>query len=245
MAPEHLEALAEGSSDRVDGRADLYGLGVLLYEAVVGKKPFQPLRKGQSVVDSLLRAADDAAAGPVALLRRRRPTIPPPLEAVIRRCLAAARRRIAIRPPPSSRPTSGRSPTTCRWSMPASRSLSRIGRRVRRNRRRLVMAAAVLVAAHGDPRRLRQLPVRAIRPLQGSRQVLSEKGSPRWNRREFKEAQIWFDNAYATGPQHRAGRIPQPDELARPSWISAASSGGSWSCSGRARPWTSSRARSR
>ena len=59
MAPEHLEALAEGMSDQVDRRADIYGLGVLLYEAVVGKKPFLPPGKGQSVVDSLFRAADD------------------------------------------------------------------------------------------------------------------------------------------------------------------------------------------
>ena len=73
MAPEHLEALAEGLSDRVDGRSDIYGLGVLLYEAVVGKKPFQPPRKGYSVIDSLLRAADERRRecyGPV--LRRRR-----------------------------------------------------------------------------------------------------------------------------------------------------------------------------
>ena len=45
MAPEHLEALAEGLSDRVDRRSDIYGLGVLLFEAIVGKKPFLPPRK--------------------------------------------------------------------------------------------------------------------------------------------------------------------------------------------------------
>ena len=32
MAPEHLEALAEGNDDQVDHRADLFSLGVLLFE---------------------------------------------------------------------------------------------------------------------------------------------------------------------------------------------------------------------
>src|SRR5208282_2673516 len=64
MAPEHLESLAEGFSDRVDRRSDIYGLGVLLYEAIVGKKPFLPPRKTHSVIDSLLRAADERRHDP-------------------------------------------------------------------------------------------------------------------------------------------------------------------------------------
>ena len=68
MAPEHLEALAEGLSDQVDRRSDIFGLGVLLFEAVVGKKPFLPPRKSRSVVDSLLRAAEDRRRDPGSLV---------------------------------------------------------------------------------------------------------------------------------------------------------------------------------
>src|SRR5262249_2855013 len=39
MAPEHLGALAEGRVDGVDGRADVYSLGVVLYESM-GARPF-------------------------------------------------------------------------------------------------------------------------------------------------------------------------------------------------------------
>ena len=144
MAPEHLEALAEGISNRVDGRADLFGLGVLLFEALVGKKPFQPPRKGQSVVDSLLRAAesrrlDKAAIAPPEV------DIPASLEAVIRLCLE---------PEPEKRYQSATELAAdlraVADDLPLIHAreplLSRLSRQLRRNRRRLVAAAAVLVA---------------------------------------------------------------------------------------------------
>ena len=59
MAPEHLKALGEPSSQEVDGRADIYGLGVVLYEAVTGQRPFSSPRRGSSVVEALMRAIDD------------------------------------------------------------------------------------------------------------------------------------------------------------------------------------------
>ncbi len=83
MPPEHLKALAEGTSDLLDGRADIYGLGVVLFEAVTGKRPFSTPRRSGSVVDALLRAADDRLC-PLPRLRERYPEIPPALEAVIR-----------------------------------------------------------------------------------------------------------------------------------------------------------------
>ncbi len=76
MAPEHLKALAEPSSDAVDGRADIYGLGVVLYEAVTGQRPFASPRRGSSVVEALLRAVDDRLR-PLPPLRDRHPEIPP------------------------------------------------------------------------------------------------------------------------------------------------------------------------
>jgi serine/threonine protein kinase/predicted Zn-dependent protease len=89
MAPEHLQALAEGCSDRVDRRTDIYGLGMVLYEALIGNRPFQSPRRGASVVETLLRAADERRRL-VPLVREIRPDIPPALEAVIRRCLQPA-----------------------------------------------------------------------------------------------------------------------------------------------------------
>jgi tetratricopeptide (TPR) repeat protein len=86
MAPEHLRALAEGGPVEVDGRSDIYSLGVVLYEALTGRRPFDSPRRGASVVESLLRAADDrrrASPRPRAI----DPAISPSLDAVVRRCL--------------------------------------------------------------------------------------------------------------------------------------------------------------
>src|SRR5262249_12776768 len=86
MAPEHLKALADDRPERVDGRSDIYGLGVVLYEAVTGRRPFPSPRRGSSVIEALLWAADErhrAAPRP----RELEPDIPPALDAVIRYCL--------------------------------------------------------------------------------------------------------------------------------------------------------------
>ncbi len=82
MSPEHLAELTEGVSDQVGPRSDVYGLGVLLYEAVMGSKPFPPPRKAGSGHDLLLRAAEDRQAGPKPL-RDTRPDLPAALEVVI------------------------------------------------------------------------------------------------------------------------------------------------------------------
>ncbi|MFI5458840.1 MAG: protein kinase [Isosphaerales bacterium] len=86
MSPEHLNALALGTTEGLDGRGDIYGLGVVLFEAVIGKRPFSTLRRGASVLDVLARAADERLR-PLPRLRARHPEIPPALEAVIRHAL--------------------------------------------------------------------------------------------------------------------------------------------------------------
>jgi serine/threonine protein kinase len=89
MAPEHLEALADGDPGRVDARADIYALGVVLFEAM-GTRPFAdapPAGPSRGLVDALHRAAAERRAG-APRLRVPHPETPAPYEAVVRRCLA-------------------------------------------------------------------------------------------------------------------------------------------------------------
>jgi serine/threonine protein kinase/Tfp pilus assembly protein PilF len=87
MAPEHLEALADGAAERVDGRADIYSLGVLLFEALAGTRPFATPRSAASAADLLSRTAEERRRV-VPRLRATHPEIPAALEVVVRRCLA-------------------------------------------------------------------------------------------------------------------------------------------------------------
>ncbi len=192
MAPEHLEALAEGLSDQVDRRADIYGLGVLLYEAVVGKKPFLPPRKGHSVVDSLFRAADDRRRDWAEIL----PAdlgIPAPLAAVIRRCLepepgdryqTAAELAADLRAVADDLPLiHAREPL-----------ISRMGRRLRRNRRRLATALIVLMAGAAVLGAYVNFQFERYERFSEVKALYME-GSAAIDKREFKEAQIWLNNA--------------------------------------------------
>ncbi len=86
MPREQLSALAEGCSDKVDCRADIYSLGVVLFEALSGTRPFPSPRRGGSMIDLLNRAAD-LRLRPLPRLRDRHPEIPASLETVIRRAL--------------------------------------------------------------------------------------------------------------------------------------------------------------
>ena len=75
MAPEHLEALADCVAHQVDGRSDIFGLGVVLYEAVMGRRPFQQIRKRSSMSEALLGAAAERREGRSSdsRIRRSRP----------------------------------------------------------------------------------------------------------------------------------------------------------------------------
>jgi serine/threonine protein kinase/predicted Zn-dependent protease len=192
MAPEHLEALADGQTDEVDGRSDIYGVGVLLFEAVAGRKPFLPPRKSQSVIDALLRAADDRRRGLARILPAGTP-VPAPLEAIIRRCLE---------PEPASRyQSAGDLASDLRAvadDLPLVHArepvVSRVRRRLRRNRQRLTIAGVVLLAAAAI--------LGAYANFQFERDeryqevfALYRQGCAAIEQGEFKQAEIWLDGA--------------------------------------------------
>ncbi len=87
MAPEQIEEMSDGLSDRADARSDIYGLGVVLYEALMGARPFaQP--KGASGVRELLQRASALRRAGAPRLRAKRPEVSAALDAIVRKCLA-------------------------------------------------------------------------------------------------------------------------------------------------------------
>jgi serine/threonine-protein kinase len=76
MSPEQ----AQGKTNEIDQRSDIFSFGCILYEAVTGKKPFE----GDSVVKSLHMVIYESAS-PITELN---PSAPSDLQRIIRRCLA-------------------------------------------------------------------------------------------------------------------------------------------------------------
>jgi len=79
MSPEQCR----GARDEVDQRTDIYSLGIILYEMLCGKPPFQ----GEAFGDLLLRHMTEAPAA----LSPINPEVPDFLEAVVMRALAKRR----------------------------------------------------------------------------------------------------------------------------------------------------------
>jgi serine/threonine-protein kinase len=78
MPPEQMAA-----SKNVDGRADIWALGVILYELLCARAPFA----GETLPEVCMKIATE----PPPAIRSLRPDLPPALEAVILRCLAKDR----------------------------------------------------------------------------------------------------------------------------------------------------------
>ncbi len=145
MAPEHLESLADGEPGRVDARADVYSLGVVLFEAM-GTRPFpaRPGPKARSVFEALNRAAEERRLE-IPRLRDLHPEAPPAFEAVVRKCLA---------PDPADRYPNAAALAAdlqavaedepLQWAREPLPSQAR--RWARRNRRRLAVAVPLLLA---------------------------------------------------------------------------------------------------
>jgi serine/threonine-protein kinase len=75
MSPEHIRA-----SDSVDARSDIYGVGVMLFEAVTGQLP----RKGANFAELLFKVAYEPFPEPRALV----PELPEGFAAIIKKACA-------------------------------------------------------------------------------------------------------------------------------------------------------------
>ncbi len=78
--PQFMSPEQATGADSVDGRADIYALGAVLYYFVTGKPPFE----GTTAMDLMIAHARDPVVPPRGL----RADVPADLEAVILRCLA-------------------------------------------------------------------------------------------------------------------------------------------------------------
>ncbi len=89
MAPEHLRAMASRDpalARKVDRRADLYSLGMVLFEMLVGHKPFDQ-SASYAPLPALIEAMAVERSQLVPSARERRPDLPWGLESVVRKCL--------------------------------------------------------------------------------------------------------------------------------------------------------------
>jgi eukaryotic-like serine/threonine-protein kinase len=75
MSPEQ----AQGRTDEVDQRSDIFSFGCILYEAVTGQRAFE----GKDAIDSLNKIIRE----PVTPVSSIRPEIPGELQKIVRRCL--------------------------------------------------------------------------------------------------------------------------------------------------------------
>jgi serine/threonine protein kinase/tetratricopeptide (TPR) repeat protein len=76
MSPEQ----AQGKTNQIDQRSDIFSFGCILFEAVTGKKPFE----GDSIVKSLHSLIYE----PAPQIKDLNPSAPADLQRIVRRCLA-------------------------------------------------------------------------------------------------------------------------------------------------------------
>ncbi|HXQ39240.1 MAG TPA: serine/threonine-protein kinase, partial [Anaerolineales bacterium] len=77
MAPEQAQG------DVVDGRADIYALGIILYEMVTGRQPYE--------ADTPMAVALKHITDPVPLILNANPKLPPGMDMVIQKAMAKDR----------------------------------------------------------------------------------------------------------------------------------------------------------
>ncbi len=82
--PEYMSP-EQAQGQRMDGRSDIYSVGVVLYECLAGELPFPKTGEGLSGLADVLQRVVEEAAAPV---RNKRKDVPQWLDDVIQRCLS-------------------------------------------------------------------------------------------------------------------------------------------------------------
>jgi serine/threonine protein kinase/tetratricopeptide (TPR) repeat protein len=89
MAPEHLDAYNPNGStppEAVDERADIYSLGLILFEMIAGQHPFPEPPPGLPLLEVVVRMTEERR-GPAPSPREFNPEVSRGLDAIVRKCL--------------------------------------------------------------------------------------------------------------------------------------------------------------
>ncbi len=194
MAPEQLDDLIGGEARNADAAGDVYSLGVVLYEALVGSRPFS-IPRGRTLTDTLLKSAADRRRD-VPRIRHTHPEVPPAIEAVVRHCLEpdpANRYRRAADLAIDLQAFIDDEPLRIATEPEPFRTLAR----VRRNRRKLAIIAPILIVMLLASRAYRVVNVMKLRREQNFLEIRSyrNQGAELLKKRDYARARDQFEYA--------------------------------------------------